>query len=89
MLAYTVFFADSYERNCGLPQLRVLDLNTNSSHMVALPESICSLHPGGNGVSPYLLIINTTFTLALVWFIYGVNNNNSGQHVALLRYVLT
>ncbi len=80
MFTYTVFFADSYERNCGLPQLRVLDLNTNSSQMVALPESICSLHPGGNGVSP-LLFINTYWSGL---YVCGVNNNSG---IMLLIYV--
>jgi hypothetical protein len=34
----------------GLPQVRVFSLENQEAHLVPLPETLCTLHPGGNGV---------------------------------------
>jgi hypothetical protein len=46
-------FIYSYERSMGLPQVRVFNLENQEVHLVPLPEALCTLHPGGNGVRTY------------------------------------
>ena len=40
----------------GLPQVRVFSLENQDAHLVPLPETLCTLHPGGNGVRIYFVL---------------------------------
>jgi len=54
-------FLSSYERSMGLPQVRVFSLENQEAHLVPLPETLCTLHPGGNGVRTSYFRVRSAF----------------------------